>query len=113
MEYRDEHVKRIPASIEVFEKYTQYYDRWFTRNKWVYMSEIEAVRQFIPPDCFGLEIGVGTGRFSIPFKIEVGLDPSKKMIFLAKRRGIVVVCGVGENLPFKEETFDYWSRLCR
>jgi len=94
-------------SIQVFEKFHRQYDRWFTRNKSVYWSEVEAIRRLIPKDGRGLEVGVGTGRFSTPFGIEIGLDPSRRMGFLAKKRGIQVVCGVGEYLPFGDETFDF------
>lgn len=54
-----------------------------------------------------MEVGVGTGRFSTPFAVAVGLDPSRAMASIAKKKGVEVVCGVGENLPFAAETFDF------
>ena len=98
---------KITASIQVFEQFYQEYDNWFTRNKWVYRSEIEAVRKLIPKHGLGLEVGVGTGRFSTPFGIKIGIDPSKRMGFIAKKRGINFICGVGEQLPFRREIFDF------
>lgn len=98
---------KIPASIQVFEKFYQEYDNWFTRNKWVYRSEIEAIRKLIPNNGLGLEVGVGTGRFSNPFGIKIGIDPSKRMGYIAKKREINFVCGVGEQLPFRKEKFDF------
>ena len=98
---------RVSSGIRVFEEFYQQYDKWFRRNKWVYRSEVEAVRKLIPHEGFGLEVGVGTGRFSVPFGIEIGVDPSMRMGSIAMRRGIRVVCGVGEDLPFREEAFDF------
>lgn len=52
-----------------------------------------------------LEIGVGTGRFAEALGIEYGVDVSGRVLELAKRRGITVVEGSGENLPFRDESF--------
>ena len=100
-------MNKIPTNILVFEEYYQRYDEWFNSHKWVYKSEIEALRKLIPKECIGLEIGVGTGRFSTPFGINIGIDPSRKMVHIAKEKGIDVICAVGEYLPFKKEIFDF------
>ncbi|MBN1493708.1 MAG: class I SAM-dependent methyltransferase, partial [Candidatus Omnitrophica bacterium] len=55
----------------------------------------------------GLEIGVGTGRFAQVLGIKSGIDPSKNMIEIARKRGVNVKLGYGERLPFKNATFDY------
>lgn len=55
----------------------------------------------------GLEIGVGTGRFAVPLGIGTGIDPSKKMIKIARQRGIDARLGYGEHLLFRNSTFDY------
>ena len=34
--------------IEPFEKYTNRYEEWFDKNKFVYDSEVAAVRRLIP-----------------------------------------------------------------
>ena len=106
---RNSHVyhRTFPETIQVFERFHWQYDRWFMRNKWAYRSEIEAVKKLIPRKGLGLEVGVGTGRFSTPFGIDVGLDPSRRMVSIAKKRGINVICGVGEHLPFQEKIFDF------
>ncbi|WP_455277130.1 class I SAM-dependent methyltransferase [[Eubacterium] cellulosolvens] len=98
---------KIPESIQIFEKFCQEYDNWFSRNKWIYRSEIEAVKKLIPKHGLGLDVGVGTGRFSFPFGIKIGIDPSKMMGLIAKKRGINIICGVGELLPFRKEIFDF------
>jgi ubiquinone/menaquinone biosynthesis C-methylase UbiE len=99
--------ERIPDAIQVFEKSHSQYDEWFTRHQWVYRSEIEAVSRLVPQGGLGLEVGVGTGRFATPFGVAVGLDPSRAMASIAKKKGIEIVRGVGENLPFAGETFDF------
>ena len=48
-----------------------------------------------------LEVGVGSGRFSQALGIAYGIDPSPNLLALARRRGIRVVRGVGEGLPFR------------
>lgn len=96
-----------PASIRAFERFYIQYDRWFSKNKWIYRSEIEAIKKFMPNNGLGLEVGVGSGRFSSPFKIQLGLDPSKNMCILAKKRKIKVICGVGEYQPFRNSIFDF------
>jgi SAM-dependent methyltransferase len=97
----------LPASIKAFERYYIQCDRWFSKNEWIYRSEIEAIKKFMPHNGLGLEVGVGSGRFSSPFKIQLGLDPSRNMCMLAKKRGIKVICGVGECLPFRNSIFDF------
>ncbi len=93
--------------IEPFEAFTSDYEEWFDRHKNVYEAELRAVRPHIPPDGVGLEIGVGTGRFAAPLGIKFGVEPSPKMARVARERGIHVVEGVAESLPFSDETFDY------
>ena len=39
--------------------------------------------------------------------VRFGLDPAIKMLQVAKKRGISVVQGLGERLPFKELSFDF------
>ena len=83
------------------------YDRWFDRNTQIYQTEIEALRRFVPNKGFGLEIGVGTGRFSIPLGIAIGVDPAAAMARIAKTKNVSVVLAEGEHLPFREGQFDF------
>lgn len=91
----------------IFDKYYKRYDSWYDRNKFAYSGELEAVKKFLPQRGKGLEIGVGTGRFAVPLGIATGVDPSKKMLEIAKKRGINTILGYGEKLPFRDSTFDY------
>jgi len=95
----------MKEKIEVFEENWKRYDEWFEKNRGIYLSEIKALEK-IASKGFGLEIGVGTGRFAQQLRIEIGLDPSINMLKVARRRGIKVVQGVGEFLPFSSESFD-------
>jgi SAM-dependent methyltransferase len=94
-------------SISVFDSFADKYDRWFDENEKIYEAEVNALRQLIPRDGVGVEIGVGTGRFSTPFGIEIGVEPSIKMAELAKVRNISVLQAVGEQLPFRDRVFDF------
>jgi SAM-dependent methyltransferase len=82
-------------------------DRWFPHHEAAYLSELLAVRALLPVEGKGLEIGVGTGRFAAPLGIEIGLDPAAAMLARARQRGIRVVQGIAEALPFADHCFDY------
>lgn len=90
-----------------FNKFALEYDKWFVEHANIYQSELLAVKQAIPKNKKGIEIGVGTGRFSKPFSIAVGLEPSPNMAKIAEEKGIAVVNGVAESLPFHYESFDF------
>jgi SAM-dependent methyltransferase len=92
--------------VDDFEKTWKDYDAWFDSHPALYQSELAALKQVIPAGS-GLEIGAGTGRFAAPLGVRFGLDPAIHMLRLAKKRGLLVVQGVGENLPFKDESFDF------
>ncbi len=89
-----------------FEKYTDQYENWFEKNKYVYQSEINAIRVILPDFKNGIEIGVGSGRFAKPLGIKFGIEPSYEMGKIARIRGIEVVENVAENLSFKDCSFD-------
>ena len=91
----------------IFDKYYKKYDAWYDRNKFAYLSELEAIKKVLPRRGRGLEIGVGTGRFAHALGIKTGIDPSKNMIQIAEKRSVDVRLGSGEHLPFKNSAFDY------
>lgn len=95
------------ARIEPFEKHPLQYEQWFDRHKFAYESELQAIRKLLPQHGNGLEIGVGSGRFAAPLGIKLGLEPSRKMMEIAQGRGIEVIGGVGESLPFRNSQFDF------
>jgi len=93
--------------MNIFERYCKKYDAWYDKHKFAYLSELEALRKVLPKKGKGLEIGVGTGRFAAPLGIKYGIDPSRKMLEIAKKRGVKVRLGSGEKLYFKNSSFDY------
>lgn len=89
-----------------FEKHATGYDEWFERNRFVYQSELRAVGNLLPRRGIGVEIGVGTGRFAAPLGLQTGVEPSRAMALVARRRGIQVVRAAAEALPLMDGTFD-------
>ncbi len=95
------------AKIEPFEKYTSRYENWFERNKFVYKSELRAIREQLPKSGEGIEIGVGSGQFAAPLGIQLGVEPSSWMRELARSKGIETIEGIAEKLPFGDSQFDF------
>jgi ubiquinone/menaquinone biosynthesis C-methylase UbiE len=92
---------------DFFNKHCREYDAWYEKNRFTYLSELEAVKKALPEKGYGLEIGVGSGRFAAPLGISVGIDPSKKMVEIAGQRGVEAQKGTGERLSFEDSVFDY------
>lgn len=93
-------------STGLFDQRADEYDAWFEENPLILQAEIEAVRQVTPPFRRALEVGVGTGRFAQALGVRLGLEPSRAMAALARARGIEVIEGCAEALPFEDESFD-------
>lgn len=92
--------------IKPFEEHYSRYERWFEEHRYAYLSELEAVIRLIP-EGNGMEVGVGSGRFAGPLGIKIGVEPSSRMAEIARRRGIEVINGVAEDLPFEDDVFDF------
>jgi len=95
------------ARIEPFEKFAHRYEDWFEENKFVYKSELLAIREQLPESGEGIEIGVGSGRFARPLGIKLGIEPSGEMRKIAQGKGIKVVDGIAEALPFDNSQFEF------
>ena len=93
--------------IEAFEKHTSEYEAWFENYRFVYESEVRAIKEQLPKKGEGVEVGVGSGRFAVPLGIRLGVDPSGKMRELARNRGVVAIDGVAERLPFDDCRFHF------
>lgn len=93
--------------IEPFEEHSSRYEDWFEEHKFVYESELQAVRELLPETGEGFEIGVGSGRFAAPLGIHFGIEPSREMREIARSRGIEAVDGVAEKLPLDDAQFDF------
>jgi len=66
-------------SVRLFDRNWEKYENWFERHKNSYSSELKALKK-AKPDGFGLEVGVGSGRFAFPLGVKLGIDPSKNML---------------------------------
>ncbi len=93
--------------VEPFEEFPERYDKWYDENEAVYKSELNAIREQLEKNGNGIEIGVGTGRFAAQLGTRYGIDPSKSMLEFARKRGILVVQCVAEQMPFPDAQFDY------
>lgn len=93
-------------NIKVFDKYYREYDKWFAEHELAYKAELNLIKELIPMGK-GLEVGVGTGKFAIPLGIKEGVEPSERMADIAIEKGIKVVKGVAEDLPYDDDSFDF------
>ncbi len=96
------------TSGDVFDVFAVRYDNWYDKpfGRSAFNLEKDCVDSLCENTLSpSLEVGVGTGRFAAAFKIECGVDRSAGVLKFAKERGITVVKGVGERLPFVDECF--------
>lgn len=93
---------------EPFELYAAKYDAWFDKYPFVFKSELEALRAGLPyGDISGIEVGLGTGRFAKELGIKEGVEPARSMRMMALARGVEVLNGTAERLPYKDLHFDF------
>lgn len=91
----------------LFDSLASEYDAWFEQEgKLVFDIEVRAFQQLLPalPKPW-LEIGVGSGRFARALGIETGIDPSVKLLEIAKKRGLTGFLARGEDKFFEARTF--------
>lgn len=94
-----------PSRPDIFSQNVERYEAWYEKHRFLYLSELKLISSLEKFPWDSLEIGVGTGRFASHLNIGFGLDPSVSMLIRAKQRGIKVIAGVGERLPFKNSSF--------
>ena len=90
-----------------FDDYISEYEEWFVQNSTVYSSELKAIKNISGVPENAVEIGIGSGLFAEPLGIKTGIEPSETMREMAKERGLHVIDGVAENLPWKDNSIDY------
>jgi len=91
----------------LFDPLALIYDEWFERDgKLIFATEVKAFQEILAllPKPW-VEIGVGSGRFAHALGIKVGLDPSAKLLEIARTRGITTYFGIGEKQPFDTASF--------
>ena len=92
---------------KAFDNFALEYDRWFEKHEIEYQQELKAIREFLPKIGRGVEIGAGTGRFSQPLGVSLGIEPSEAMRKIAISRGVTIVAGTAESLPLEDGVYDY------
>jgi len=95
------------SKIRAFDSLSWVYDAWFEEEgRLIFASEVEALRPTLPllPKPW-IEVGVGSGRFAQALGIDIGLDPSSKLLEMARNRGVSVFLGGGEGMPFQDGVF--------
>ena len=98
------------VQTELFNLNVKAYEDWYEAYPEVYLSEITAIREQLlklPENIKGIEIGVGTGRFAQPLGIKEGIEPASEMAYLATKRGVEVLKGTAENIPYRDLHFDF------
>lgn len=95
------------SSVEMFDKNTEKYDQWFDEHPVWFQSELNALAKVVPYNKYGVEIGIGTGRFAEECAIDRGIDPSENMARIAEKRGTKTLIAKAENMPFFSGTFDF------
>ena len=91
--------------MNLFDLYYKEYENWFEKHQEIYTAEIETIKTILPKGK-GMEVGVGSGKFAKPLGIKFGIEPSKKMAEIARKRGIEVLEMTAEEMNFEEE-FDF------
>lgn len=95
---------------EIFNKNVEAYEAWYDNYPEVFQSEVTAIRQQLlklPENIYGIEVGLGTGRFSKALGIKEGIEPSEEMAIIAMKRGLEIMKGVAEKLPYSDYHFDF------
>jgi len=99
-------VKQGEMDVSPFDGLASEYDAWFDKEgSLIFFIEVQAFRTLLPslPKPW-LEIGVGSGRFAQALGIETGVDPSIKLVEMARGRGLNAFLGQGEEELFDEES---------
>lgn len=83
-----------------FDIFADQYENWFKVNHKLFQSEVFALKQVVPTDKKGLEIGIGSRFFAEKLNIKFGIDLSESILKLALQRNLNADYGIAENLPY-------------
>ncbi len=87
-----------------FDRFAERYDAWFDspEGNRIFREELECLRPLVDSGRGPwLEVGVGTGRFTLALGVRLGLDPSVPVLRLATSRGLAVLQAAAENVPVR------------
>lgn len=97
---------------ESFDEYATEYDAWFIQNSNVLESEVRLVASCLQNAGNILSIGCGSGLFekilSDQYDITVnkGIEPAVAMAEIARKRGLDVTIGTGEDADYGSNQYD-------
>ena len=95
------------AKTNPFDAHLPAYESWFIQHEAVFLSELAALKQVLPLNARGLEIGIGSGIFAEPLGIKEGIEPSAAMRQKALERNIQALNAVAEDLPYADASYDF------
>ena len=96
----------MPKS-DAFDNHAIEYDKWFESHPIEYAQELKTIKELLPENGIGVEIGAGTGRFTQSLGISLGIEPSENMRNIASSRGVNIIDGTAESLPINDDMYDY------
>ncbi|WP_101509973.1 class I SAM-dependent methyltransferase [Thermotoga sp. KOL6] len=98
---------------EYYDRVAEKYDSMYDNPRWHLYHELLQcfLKEHLKEPCKILDLGGGTGRWSLFFQNRrfdvVMVDPSEKMLKVAKEKGVKnVIKARAESLPFPSESFD-------
>jgi SAM-dependent methyltransferase len=95
---------RWRQAADVYQERAEEYDSWF-ENSLIFASELSALQQITTPlPDPKIEIGAGPGRFAEQLGVTTGIDPAPAALQRARKRGIMGIVGIGEELPIRSES---------
>ena len=96
-----------------FDQYAAEYDAWFMENKKLLYSEAKLVAYFLKPNTKIFSVGCGSGLFesillqNFNIQIKYGIEPSKNMAKIARKRGIKVELTTAEEMILAKNEYDF------
>lgn len=96
--------------IKPFDQHAKEYDKWYDEYPMVFQSEVAAIKMQLlklGKNVRGIEVGLGSGRFSKALGLAEGVEPAANLREIAIRRGIEVMNATAESLPYRDMYFDF------
>ena len=95
-------------NISAFNENAEVYDKWYHEEpgSLIFESELKVIKAMTLKG-LGVEVGIGTGVFSMRLGVPLGLDPSLEMLKIAQKRRVDIIQATGEFLPIKSKSLDY------
>lgn len=95
------------ANVKIYDNHASEYDAWFDKHNLWFRSEVAALQKVLPLKGKGIEVGIGSGQFAKALGVDEGVEPSESMAALARQRGLKVLNGTAEKLPYEGSSLDF------